>query len=54
MVTQRETVAPGSWSVGQWLEHFCIMNEVYLPRISAALKEKPDSQVERISPGKQA
>lgn len=28
------------------------MNEVYLPPMS--LKEKPDSPVERISPGKQA
>src|SRR6516164_4689892 len=26
--------APGSWSVGQCLEHLCIMNEVYLPPIS--------------------
>jgi hypothetical protein len=27
------------------------MNEVYLPPISAAFKEKPDSPVEQISPG---
>jgi len=43
--------APGSWSVGQCLEHLCIMNEVYLPPISTALKEKPDSPVEQITPG---
>jgi hypothetical protein len=29
------------------------MNEVYLPPMSAALKEKPDSQMERITSGKQ-
>ena len=43
--------APGSWSVGQCLEHLCLMNENYLPAISAALKEKPDSVVEQITPG---
>lgn len=43
--------APGSWSVGQCLEHLCLMNDVYLPAISAALKEKPDSPVEQITPG---
>lgn len=43
--------AAGSWSVGQCLEHLCLMNEVYPPAISAALKEKPDSAVEQITPG---
>ena len=43
--------APDSWSVGQCLEHLCLMNEVYLSPISAALKEKPDSPVEQITPG---
>ena len=43
--------APGSWSVGQCLEHLCLMNDVYLPAISAALEEKPDSPVEQITPG---
>ena len=43
--------APGSWSVGQCLEHLCRMTEVYLPAISAAFKEKPDSPVEQITPG---
>jgi len=41
----------GSWSVGQCLEHLCITNEAYLTPISAALKEKPDSPVEQITPG---
>ncbi|MGB7847269.1 MAG: DinB family protein [Candidatus Acidiferrum sp.] len=43
--------APGSWSVGQCLEHLCLTNEAYLTSISAALKEKPDSPVEQITPG---
>jgi hypothetical protein len=43
--------APGSWSVGQCLEHLCITNEAYLPPISVAVKEKPDSPVEEITPG---
>ncbi len=41
----------GSWSVGQCLEHLCRTNEAYLGSISAALKEKPDSPVEQITPG---
>ena len=43
--------APGCWSVGQCLEHLCITNEVYMPPISTALEEKPDSPVEQITPG---
>jgi hypothetical protein len=43
--------APGSWSVGQCLEHLCRTNEAYLTSISAALKDKPDSPVEQITPG---
>ncbi len=42
---------PGSWSIGQCLEHLCITNESYLPPISAALREKPRSPVEDITPG---
>jgi DinB superfamily len=42
---------PGSWSVGQCLEHLCLTNEAYLAPISKALKEKPDSPVEQITPG---
>ena len=43
--------APGCWSIGQCLEHLCVTNECYLPPISAALREKPRSQVEEITPG---
>jgi hypothetical protein len=43
--------APGSWSVGQCLEHLCITNEAYLRPIFTALKEQPDSPVEQITPG---
>ncbi len=43
--------AQGSWSVGQCLEHLCITNGAYLGAISAALKEKPDSPVDQITPG---
>lgn len=46
--------APGSWSVGQCLEHLCITNEAYMPAISAALQGKPDSPVEEIAPGRLA
>jgi hypothetical protein len=42
---------PGSWSIGQCLQHLCRTNEAYLASISAALKEKPDSPVEQITPG---
>lgn len=43
--------SPGSWSVGQCLEHLCITNEVYMGAISAALEETPDSPVEQITRG---
>ena len=43
--------APGSWSVGQCLEHLCKVNEIYVPPISAALQAKPDSRVDQIIPG---
>jgi hypothetical protein len=42
--------APGSWSVGQCLEHLCRTNKAYLVSIFAALKEKPNSPVEQITP----
>jgi hypothetical protein len=44
--------APGSWSVGQCLEHLCITNDAYLAPISAALQDKPYSPVEEITPGR--
>ena len=43
--------APGSWSVGQCLDHLYVTNESYLPAISAALKDKPYSPVNEITPG---
>lgn len=42
---------PGSWSVGQCIEHLCITNEAYLPAISDVLVDRPDSPVEQITPG---
>jgi DinB superfamily len=44
--------ASDSWSVGQCLEHLCVTNEAYIPPISAALRGKPDSPVDQISPGR--
>jgi hypothetical protein len=41
----------GAWSVGQCIDHLRITNEVYLPPISAALKDKPYSPVDEITPG---
>jgi len=43
--------SPGAWSVGQCLEHLCITNEAYLPRMISALQGQPDSPVEQIKPG---
>jgi hypothetical protein len=42
---------PSAWSVGQCLEHLCITNEAYLPRMISALQDQPDSPVEQITPG---
>ena len=51
--------APGSWSVGQCLEHLYIANEVYLPPMTQALFPSTGSgqggpspsRVEQITPG---
>lgn len=43
--------APGSWSVGQCLEHLCKTNDAYLAAISAVLQGKPDKPTENITPG---
>ena len=43
--------APGTWSIGQCIEHLCVMNDVYTPPIDAAIKDKPDAPAERITPG---
>ena len=42
---------PGSWSVGQCLEHLCITNEIYLPAISTSLRSKQTSPVQEIRLG---
>jgi DinB superfamily len=43
--------APGSWSVGQCLEHLSVTTEAYLPAMSAALEGKANAPVEQITPG---
>ena len=43
--------SPDAWSVGQCLEHLCIMTEKYLPAMAAALEGKADAPVEDIRPG---
>jgi len=43
--------APGTWSVGQCLEHLYLFSEVYLPAISAALVDEPASTVQEIKLG---
>ena len=40
--------APGAWSIGQCLDHLCLMNDVYLPPVAAALKDAPDGPVDEI------
>jgi hypothetical protein len=45
------TPAPGTWSVGQCIEHLCATNELYASPIDAAIQEKPDVPVEQITPG---
>lgn len=42
---------PGSWSIGQCIEHLCIMNETYLAAISPALEREPEGSVQEITPG---
>jgi hypothetical protein len=41
----------GAWSVGQCLEHLCLMNEVYSQAISSALDGKPASVAQEITLG---
>jgi len=43
--------APGSWSVGQCLEHLCATNDCYLAPIREALAGRPEISVEEIHPG---
>ena len=42
---------PGTWSIGQCLEHLCITNELYLTAISPALAREPEGSVPEITPG---
>jgi len=46
-----QSPAPGSWSVGQCLEHLYIANEVYLPPMTRALQGQSPSAVEQVTPG---
>lgn len=43
--------AAGAWSVGQCLDHLCVMNDVYLPPMERALEGKAKASVEEITPG---
>ena len=43
--------APGTWSIGQCLEHLCIANEAYLPPICVALDDKSFGSTPEITPG---
>ena len=43
--------SPGTWSVGQCLQHLLTANDVYLPPIAAALAGRPVSPVPEITPG---
>ncbi len=43
--------APGSWSVGQCLEHLFNANEVYLPPMTQALEGQSPSSVDEVTPG---
>lgn len=40
--------APSAWSIGQCLDHLCLMNDVYLPPVMAALKDAPEGPAEEI------
>jgi hypothetical protein len=42
---------PGAWSVGQCLQHLYFTNQVYLPAIAAALKERHQAVVDEIRLG---
>ena len=43
--------SPGSWSLGQCLEHLRAANEVMVPAIKASLAGHPPHAVEEITPG---
>jgi DinB superfamily len=39
------------WSVGQCLDHLCVVNDVYLPPIASSLAGRPSETVPEITPG---
>jgi len=43
--------AEGAWSIGQCMEHLCLMNDVYLPPIAKSLEGKPNGKADEITPG---
>jgi len=45
------TPRPGSWSIGQCLEHLCLSNEVYAEPMLEALGDQATGPVDEIRPG---
>jgi hypothetical protein len=43
--------APGSWSIGQCLDHLCATTDSYLPAITTALQNGRGPAVQEIAPG---
>jgi hypothetical protein len=43
--------APGSWSIGQCLDHLCATTDAYLPPVRAALENGRGPAVQEIAPG---
>ncbi len=41
--------APGSWSIGQCLEHLRVGNEIYLPAIANSLEGRQQSPVQEVN-----
>lgn len=43
--------APGSWSIGQCVDHLCATTDSYLPPVRAALENGRGPAVQKIAPG---
>ncbi len=43
--------SPAAWSVGQCLDHLRVANEVYIPPMTASLKDQRPATVPEIAPG---
>jgi len=43
--------SPGTWSIGQCLEHLCVSTEIYLGPIAESLDGQQPNPVEEITPG---